>query len=106
MADGLEEQARITLELFGQFVGGFQILVDHHHHLETLGGLWIHELVQALGQDARIGRARQVLQAQDDLGGGTDARFGLAVASLLLAATSSGGAPRPPKGLSPTPGLR
>lgn len=31
VADGLEEEAWIALELIRQLVGGFQILVDHHH---------------------------------------------------------------------------
>ena len=83
VADGLEEEAWIAPELLGQLVGGFQILVDHHHHLETLRRLRVHELVQALGQDAGIGRAWQVFQAQDDLGGGEDARIGLSAAVAL-----------------------
>lgn len=75
--DGIEELGAVVLQFGGQFVVGDHFGVEHHHDLEPFGRFLVQQLVQALGQDAGIGGWRQVLQAQDHLGGSPDAGVAL-----------------------------
>lgn len=72
----LEDEPGMILQPSGPLIAAFRILVDHHH-VEAIGGLRVQRLAQPLDQYARIGGARQVFQASDDLGNGAYARFGL-----------------------------